>query len=935
MNFKSNFTVLALFTLIMILSLSAVSASEDIAKDVVNVDEVNVEDVSVEDTSEELNAGNTIYISPEGTGSGSSETDPTNWNDAISKASSGSVIQLANGTYYGIKNSYVSNVELRGSGNTIINASGDDGFFATYGSVTLKKLSFVDAYTGKKQGNPDGPKTGYDGKGAIENNGQLTVIDCYFASNQGIGTEGGAIHNYNYCEIYNSTFYGNGGKKGGAIYCDEGSSLYIYNSLVQRCVSREGSAIHAKKASIVEVHNCTVRDSSAKNGLFYVKESTIKFFDSYFYNSRAVDSAGVINVDKNSYVEIDKCIFDKISSTGTKLWFHDEYGSGDGGAIVVEKDAKNVVIKNSVFTNCSAKGYGGVLYIDSSAAITIDNCTFKSNSANYGDNIYSAKYASMLTIKNSNFEVKSTIETSDIDYGETETIKISVDDGTNNLLNPIYSVMVNNTEYSLTSNTATISNLAAGSYNVVLIGNDYNSNRYTFTEPSEIFVVGGENIEVTVTYAINDDGSINVKVVDEYGRNVANKEVTVTINNTEFKATTDKNGVGKITPDLDEGEYDVDVSVDGKVISNKTSSKITIANSTTPISDVVNVDFSYSDDGSINVELKDEYGRVVPNTDVTLSINGESYTGTTDNNGICIISPSKTVAGEYEVSISVAGKNVSTSSPTTVKVMPAGSISSIVASDVTRGYKSSYDFKARFLDKNANPLKNKTVTFVLNGNEYEISTDEFGYATFTNSLSPGTYEITAFNPATSESETYNVTIVERITENKDVKMDYSYSTTYKIRVFADNGNPVGAGENVVIRIDGKKVKDVKTDNQGYATYTVKNNNLAVKTHKISAEYKGVITTNKLVVKQILKSKNVNVKKSAKTKKFTATLKTTAGKAIKNKKITFKIKGKTYSAKTNKNGVATIKVTQNLKVGKYTVTIKYLKDSIKKTLTIKK
>lgn len=180
-----------------------------------------------------------------------------------------------------------------------------------------------------------------------------------------------------------------------------------------------------------------------------------------------------------------------------------------------------------------------------------------------------------------------------------------------------------------------------------------------------------------------------------------------------------------------------------------------------------------------------------------------------------------------------------------------------------------------------------------------------------------------------------MTIVKRITENKNIQMDYGGASIYAVKVYADNGNPVGAGENVVISIDGKKVKNVKTDNEGYATYTVKNNNLAVKTHKISAEYKGVIATNKLVVKQILKSKNVNVKKSAKTKKFSATLKTTAGKAIKNKKITFKIKGKTYSAKTNKNGVATIKVTQSLKVGKYTVTIKYLKDSIKKTLTIKK
>lgn len=934
MKFKNKMMILAL-SLMLIFAVSAVSANEDIVNDTVSVDEANENEISVDQTTEELNAENIIYISPNGSGSGSSETDPTNWNNAISKAGSGSIIQFANGTYFDIKNSYVSNVELRGSGSSIINASGDDGFFAAYGSVTLKDLSFVNAYTGDKQGNPDGPKTGYDGNGAIENMGRLTVINCYFASNQGIGTEGGAIHNYNYCEIYNSTFYGNGGKKGGAIYCDEGSSLYMYNSLVQRCVSREGSAIHAKKANLVEVHNCTVRDSSAKNGLFYVKESTIKLFDSYFYNSRAVDSAGVINIDKNSYVEVDNCVFDKISSTGTKLWFHDEYGSGDGGVIVVEKDAKNVVIKNSIFTNCSAKGYGGVLYIDSSASITIDNCTFKSNSAKYGDNIYSARYASMLNVINSNFEVTSTIETSDIDYGQTEIIKVTLDDGTNNLLNPTFSLVVDDKEYSISSGSVSIPNLAVGNYTATLLGNDYNSNSYSFTTPSSIFVVGGENIEVIVTYAINSDGSINVKVVDEYGRNVANKQVNVIINNTEYRQTTDKNGIAVISPNLAEGEYEVGVSVDGKVISNKTSKKITITNSTTPISDVVNVEFSYADDGSINVALVDEYGRAVPNTEVFLTINGETYSQMTDGNGIAQIVPSKTVAGEYDVDISVVGKNISSTSPKTIKVMPSGSISSIVGSDVTRGYKSSYDFKARFLDKNANPLKNKMVTFVLNGNDYEVTTDEYGYAVFANNLTKGVYNITAINPATAQSETYRIIITDRIAENKNINMDYSYSVKYSVRVFADNGNPAGAGENVVIKIDGNKVQDVKTDSEGYVTYTVKNNNLAVKTHTITAEYKGVSVTNNLVVKQILKSKNVNVKKSAKTKKFTATLKTSAGKAIKNKRITFKIKGKTYSAKTNSKGVATVKLAKNLKVGKYSVTIKYLKTSIKKTLTIKK
>lgn len=77
-----------------------------------------------------------------------------------------------------------------------------------------------------------------------------------------------------------------------------------------------------------------------------------------------------------------------------------------------------------------------------------------------------------------------------------------------------------------------------------------------------------------------------------------------------------------------------------------------------------------------------------------------------------------------------------------------------------------------------------------------------------------------------------------------------------------------------------------------------------------------------VLKNTLTLKAVKVKKSAKKLVLTATLKK-GSKIYKNKKITFKFKGKKYTAKTNKKGVAkvTIKssVLKKLKVGK---TVKY-------------
>ena len=51
---------------------------------------------------------------------------------------------------------------------------------------------------------------------------------------------------------------------------------------------------------------------------------------------------------------------------------------------------------------------------------------------------------------------------------------------------------------------------------------------------------------------------------------------------------------------------------------------------------------------------------------------------------------------------------------------------------------------------------------------------------------------------------------------------------------------------------------------------------------------------------------------------------------KNKKITFKINGKTFKAKTNSKGKTTVTLS-NLKKGKYKITVKYGDEIVKKTI----
>lgn len=114
---------------------------------------------------------------------------------------------------------------------------------------------------------------------------------------------------------------------------------------------------------------------------------------------------------------------------------------------------------------------------------------------------------------------------------------------------------------------------------------------------------------------------------------------------------------------------------------------------------------------------------------------------------------------------------------------------------------------------------------------------------------------------------------------------------------------------------------------------LKKSGFAAGNYKVSVKYSGddkyssstnctSFKVSKIATKLTVKYKKYYSK--VKSKKLTATLKDQFGKAIKNKYVVFKVNGKTYKAKTNSKGIATVKV--NLKkVKTYTVNVKFSGD----------
>ncbi len=196
-----------------------------------------------------------------------------------------------------------------------------------------------------------------------------------------------------------------------------------------------------------------------------------------------------------------------------------------------------------------------------------------------------------------------------------------------------------------------------------------------------------------------------------------------------------------------------------------------------------------------------------------------------------------------------------------------------------------------------------------------------------------------YMPENGNEVTFHVSVKinplpSKLVGGNDITMYYGDSKTYSLTVWGDYGKIVGKGQTVAVKI-GSKTYYPKTDANGVVKVNIDS---LPGTYTITANYHGATATNKLVVKQPLTLKAVTVKKSAKKLVLQATLKNT--KAIKNKQITFKFNGKTYKAKTNNKGIAKVTVPKavlsKLKVGKkITYQATYLKDTVKKTVKVKK
>ena len=415
---------------------------------------------------------------------------------------------------------------------------------------------------------------------------------------------------------------------------------------------------------------------------------------------------------------------------------------------------------------------------------------------------------------------------------------------------------------------------------------------------------------------ISDSSNITFKLYSTNGTNVSdfdNSKLPVV----NLTLTTTK-GVVENTTTLDNVvKYTATEKGDGSV-----TAKIENASYTLYFDNVANLIISapdlvkyYKGPERFIVTVTDKKDKGLFNKSVNITINGVTYSRTTDENGTASLNINLN-SGEYQVNVAVDDEEVNS----TVSVK-----ATIDASDVVKMFRNDTQYSATFLDVNGTPLANTKVSFNINGMIYNRTTDENGTAVMNINLGAGEYIITAANPVTGEMKSNSIKVISLI-ESSDLTKYYKNDSQFVVRIHSDNGSYVGAGEEVKFNVNGVFYTK-KTNATGHATLNI---NLPQGNYTITTYYKECSQGNSIEVLPILNASDLEMKYKDGSQ-FKATLVDGQGKAYAGQIVQFNINGMLYNKETDSDGIAKLNI--NLMPGEYIVTSSYNGFNIANTITI--
>lgn len=335
--------------------------------------------------------------------------------------------------------------------------------------------------------------------------------------------------------------------------------------------------------------------------------------------------------------------------------------------------------------------------------------------------------------------------------------------------------------------------------------------------------------------------------------------------------------------------------------------------------DADDVSMYYRDGHRLNVDLSDSGNDSLANQSLTININGQNYTRTTNDAGRASLAINL-IPGEYSSTIFFLGtdKYLSSNKTVNVKVLPT-----ISGDDVVKYYRNGTQYYATFLDSEGEFLDYEDVTFNINGVFYTRTTDQNGVAKLNINLNSGDYILTAYNPNDGFAYSNNIKVLPTI-NGSDLRKIYRDNNQYWVTFKDFEGNPL-TNTDVEFNING-------------VMYIRKSNSLGNGKLNINLDAGEYIITAKNLLTGELCSNNIKIEAFSNTKLTTedyvftptdddvieATLINSLGYGVYDETVSLTINGQTYTDITDDEGIARFFL--DLDEGNYTLSFKHESNS---------
>lgn len=391
-----------------------------------------------------------------------------------------------------------------------------------------------------------------------------------------------------------------------------------------------------------------------------------------------------------------------------------------------------------------------------------------------------------------------------------------------------------------------------------------------------------------------------VVTVTNNGAPVTGAYVKVSIPNTQISYTliTNSNGQASYNFDLNPDNYIVTATYNGKSVSSKYVVKSTIG-----VSDSSQNYLS----GLLHAEFLDKTGKSLSNTQVTFKVGSNQFKAVTSSLGYADVNITLT-PGSYVVTVinpntgeeKKVNLEISKASSNCLLVVNKNGNGVIITASVTPSSASGY------------------VNFIFDGNEYKVKIENGKAQKTINSLSTGTYYVSAYYSGDENFVGSSAYKSFTFTNNKYVLKTYDYSTYYGVSkmvayVLDENGKGV-SGQAVKFTL-GDKTETVVTNNLGEAKFN--SSGLSAGNYNFVIEYGAQSNLANLEVLSTISLLDYTAEYSKVT--INAKFVDQNGVGIKNEYGIIYLGSFYSSRRTDENGFVTW--TPNIKAGHYTLTLK--------------